>query len=104
MAQRADMRMCCGSILSLVQILFPLFWLWYFDDNEFETKEIKFEPIEHKCAQNPNWSEADLLTICKRGWNIETQDFPCYKWVVNMLELYSQMPRLNACPDDSLDL
>ena len=28
--------MCCGSILFLVQILFPLFWLWQFDDNEFE--------------------------------------------------------------------
>ena len=31
----------CGSILSLVQILFNLLWLIY--DNEFETKE-KIEP------------------------------------------------------------
>ena len=32
-------RICCGSILSLVQILFPLFWGMAMYANESKTKE-----------------------------------------------------------------
>ena len=35
---------CCGSILSLVQILFPLFQTHYHQITITKTKEIKFEP------------------------------------------------------------
>ena len=35
---------CCGSILSLVQILFPLFQTHYHQITITKTKEMKFEP------------------------------------------------------------
>ena len=35
---------CCGSISSLVQILFPLFQTHYHQITITKTKEIKFEP------------------------------------------------------------
>ena len=37
-------NICCGSILSLVQILFPLFQTHYHQITIAKTKEIKFEP------------------------------------------------------------
>ena len=39
-----DMYICCGSILSLVQILFPLYQTHYHQITITKTKEIKFEP------------------------------------------------------------
>ena len=37
-------RICCGSILSLVQILFPLFPTHYHQMTITKTKEMKLEP------------------------------------------------------------
>ena len=39
-----DLYICCGSILSLIQILFPLFQTHCHQITITKTKEIKFEP------------------------------------------------------------
>ena len=41
---RSRKCLCCGSIVSLVQILFPLFQTHYHQITITKTKEIKFEP------------------------------------------------------------
>ena len=43
---------CCGSILSLVQFLFPLFLCLVMYDNEYKTKENKIEPIRIQLNHN----------------------------------------------------
>ena len=39
-----ELYICCGSILSVVPILFPLFQTHYHQITITKTKEIKFEP------------------------------------------------------------
>ena len=59
------MWICCGSILSLVQILFPLFQTLYNQITITKTKEIKFEPRIKKLNHNRYIIFLSTHFVCK---------------------------------------